>query len=60
MKKNQDIELDDADIIEDEITRNGMSLEEITTPFPLIRQCPIPLFPSSKQKHVIMFRDTRK
>ena len=27
MKKNQDIELDDAGIIEDEITRNGMSLE---------------------------------
>ena len=45
MKKNQDIELDDAGIIEDEITRNGMSLEVNNDTFSFDPAVPHTAFP---------------
>ena len=45
MKKIHDIELDDAGIIEDEITRNGMSLEANSDTFPFDPAVPRTAFP---------------
>ena len=44
MKKIHDIELDDAGIIEDEITRNGMSLEVDNDTFPFNPAVPCTAF----------------